>query len=188
MEKRTIIILLSLAVVGAAAAYAILRGAYPVAVVNGTTISNETYESKYSAALSYYRSALATYADTAAFGAAERRELRRAVLEGLVEEALVHGELLRREPNELSAVVKNKIAKALKDPDFPSAARTLYGLTSEGARRYLLVPQAEREILEGRLFLEQQELDAWLLAAKQTARVTMLISGFSWKDGGVVSE
>lgn len=187
MGKRTIIVL-SLAVVGAAAAYAVLRGAYPVVLVNGTTISNEMYGSKYSAALSYYRSALATYADAAAFGAAERRELRRAVLEGLVEEALVHEELLRREPKELGAVVENKIREALKDPDFPSAARTLYGLTSEGARRYLLVPQAEREILEGRLFLEQQELDAWLLAAKQAARVTLLIPGFSWNNGGVVSE
>ena len=84
--------------------------------------------------------------------------------------------------------MENKIREALKDPDFPSAALTLYGLTSEGARRYLLVPQAEREILEGRLFLEQQELDAWLLAAKQAARVTLLIPGFSWNNGGVVSE
>lgn len=187
MGKRTII-LLFLAVVGAVAAYAVFRGAYPIAVVDGTTISNEMYESKYSAALSYYRSALATYAGAAAFGAAERRELRRAVLEGLIEEALVHEELLRREPKELGAVVENKIAKALEDPDFPGAARTLYGLTGEGARRYLLVPQAEREILEGRLFLENRELDAWLAAAKQAARVTLLVPGFSWNNGGVVAE
>ncbi|MDP3947810.1 MAG: SurA N-terminal domain-containing protein [bacterium] len=189
MTRTRALIIFSLVVAGAAVVYAVVRGAYPIAVANGTTISNETYENKYAAALSYYQSALATYTDASAkFGEAERRELRRAVLEGLVEEALIHDELLRREPEELGTVVENKIAKALADPDFPSAARTLYGLTSGGARRYLLIPQAEREILEGRLFLENQELDAWLTAAKRSASVTLLVPGFSWKAGGVVAE
>ena len=188
MTRTRALVTLFLAVVVAVAAYAVFRGTYPVVVANGTIISNETYENKYAAAFSYYRSALATYTDAnAEFGEAERRELRRAVLEGLIEEALIHEELLRREPKELGAVVENKIAKALADPDFPGATRTLYGLTSGGARRYLLVPQAEREILEGRLFLEKRELEEWLTAAKRSARVTLLVPGFSWKNGGVTT-
>lgn len=188
MKTRTVLFL-SLVALGLGAGYLVLRGSYPVIFVNGTPISRRVFEEKHFAALTYYQSALATYAGSPSeFGIAERRELRRAVLEGLVEEALIHEELLGREPAKLALTVENKIAKALENPDFSNAARTLYGLDLERAKRYLLVPQAEREILEGRLFLENQELDAWLAAAKRAARVTLLVPGYSWNNGGVVAE
>lgn len=188
MPKRLITLLACIAFV-LLAGYAVLRGSYPVMIVDGATVSDRVFQKKYGGALAYYESALQTYTGALQeFGANERRELKRAALEGLAEEALIHEELLRREPVELASIVENKTAEALKNPDFATAARALYGLSPEDAKRYLLVPQAEREILEGRLFLEKRELEEWLHASKRDASVTVLLPGFSWNNGGIVAE
>lgn len=183
------ITLASLVVFGLLVGYAVFYGRYPVMLVNGTMISEQMFQKRYDGAIAYYRSALQTYTAAAAiFGADERRELKRAALASLVEEALVHAELARREPKELANIIENKISEALKNPDFANAARTLYGLNLADAKRHLLAPQAEREILEGRLFLEKRTLEEWLDGAKLSASVTIFLPGFSWNGSEIVAE
>lgn len=171
---------------GLALYYLIRAGFYPVAVVNYTIISRREFTQSYQAATVYYKNALAAYVGKELDNKSARElvvELRRAVLDHLIENVLIYNELENRVGSELVVLSEKKIP-----PFRESAALAVYGLNAADFKELVLVPQAQREILESRLESENGNLDEWLTDARKSATVVLLMFGFEWDGASVKVE
>ncbi len=170
--------------VGLGAYYLVHYGYYPVAVVNSQIITANRFEIEYAVAYNYYVRALSVSKDTDPRTREFKKELRRAVLDNLLEQALVRQDLSSRVGKELNQIVQGKILNSQKlDPKtLEETARVIYGLDLSEFESLVLVPQAQKEILQGRLFLEKKEYDQWLQDAKKNAKVFIVTPEFYWQD------
>ncbi len=66
----------------------------------------------------------------------------------------------------------------MSDEDLLEAAETLYGASAGEFRGAVLVPQAEREILMGKLYLEGEKVEDWLAKERKARFIMMLSSHF----------
>ncbi|RJP44345.1 hypothetical protein C4587_02095 [Candidatus Parcubacteria bacterium] len=184
IRYRPYAIFLGLVLAGLAAFFLASEGYYPVLLVGDRFVSARRFSRGYDAASTYYRNLVETYDPGApAEEKLKPEDIQLSVLEQLVENVLVAEEAERRVGNEFSALVRSKVQKFGDDPELEKAAAVLYGLHYRDFEDFVLVPQAEREILAGRLFLEGEKLEAWLEEAKKSARVVMFSSAFKWKEG-----
>lgn len=160
-----------------------------IAIVNGVKISERDFAIAVTGNLNYYKNAARTYGDDRDFSSPELLlELKRATLEQLIVNALIAREVRTRLGDSYATVIANKIRGAESNQDFKSAATAIYGLSYRELKEQLLVPMAEAELLEGKLFLEKLTLEDWVAGAKENAQVTILDQGFSWSKNGVVAE
>ena len=65
------------------------------------------------------------------------------------------------------------------------AAQKIYGLEFEDFKKIILMPEAYREILEGRMFLNQEDFKKWLDEARTNARVLIFSPRLQWKENSV---
>ncbi len=186
---KNVLFFLFVIFIGVAGYYVIHLGHYPVAIVNGSIITAKALNDEYGVALEYYAKTLAGQKDFDPTSTPVQKELRRAALNDLIDKSLIEAELKKRTGNNFDAAVDERIASVNADTKtIADAAKNLYGLDLAGFRALVLVPQAEKELLEGRLFLEQKKLDDWLSQAEQTAKVTILTPELSWSTNKVVSQ
>jgi len=99
----------------------------------------------------------------------------------LIENVLIKSELKIKVGADLPALVKKKI------PPFQESAAAVYGLTGAEFKELVLTPQAHRELLEGRLSLENADFQSWLHEARQNAAVYIFINGLKWNGTEVVT-
>lgn len=172
---------------GLAFNYLLSTGRFPVAFVGLRPISARALDELSAAAMRYYENVLRTYGgDLNELNRPEfKQDVRRAVFDKLIDDIIIRSELRKRIGKDLDLLVRSKLDKVESDQDFQHAAATLYGLEPKRFRRIFLVPQAEREILEGRLVFERREMDDWLAEARRMARVTILSPEFKWGEEGV---
>lgn len=166
---------------------------YPVAFVGWRQISLKDFNNDYSASLYYYGNVLKTYGKSQSLDSSARQELSRLTMAQLIENKLVNLELEKRiGKSDLERMVDAKIREALAGKDVSNEVKTMLGLSLAEFEEIILKPQAEREILEGRLLLENNPpsggIDGWLKDAENKARVTILLPGFQWKDGEVAAK
>ncbi|MEN9342270.1 MAG: hypothetical protein RIQ54_526, partial [Candidatus Parcubacteria bacterium] len=62
----------------------------------------------------------------------------------------------------------------------------VYGLTKRGFIDYVLIPQAEKDLLSGRFLLKDESLSSWLRTEKISARVFIFSSAYRWNGGQLV--
>ena len=170
--------------VGLGAYYLVHFGYYPVAAVNRSLITANRFETEYAVAYHYYERALSNSVDADPRSRDFKKELRRAVMENLIEQTLIREDLVVRIGKDLPTIVDGKIFNAQKR-DLKTAeetAKVLYGLTLAEFESLVLVPQAQKEILQGRLFLEKQDYETWLREAKKNAKVFIVTPEFYWQD------
>lgn len=187
MNKKTIIII-SLILAVSVGAYIIISRSYPVVLVGNRTISAGDFRDYYNGAYKYYQNALELYAkDTAVLNAEEtKKEIERAVLDGLIEDVLIDGELRRMmSKDEINRIVEEKISKIGDSEKISRDASVLYGFSAADFKKKVLIPQAKSDILRDRIFLENGNFEEKLKELKRNAKVTILISGFSWTGEGV---
>jgi hypothetical protein len=152
------LIFLGIIFLGLAGYYVIRLGHYPLAIVNGDIVSASHFNEEFAAAYRYYSLSLRGEKNVDLRGREFVREIRRATLNDLLEKALISQELESRVGGELSRLVESKLAAQKIDRrSIEESAKVLYGLTLADFTQLVLVPQAEREILEGRLFLENKK-------------------------------
>ena len=164
------------------------QGYYPVLVVDGEIVSARTFRKDYQAATIYYRNVLQMYASsTEALGDLKPEDIELSVLEQLIENNLVSKEVRHQLGSDLEALMQSKIERFGADTDLVQGVRQLYGLNFEDFRNRVLIPQAEREILSGRLFLSGKKIDDWLSEAKQKANVVTFSGQFRWSGGKMES-
>lgn len=189
MTRYRIYIIFSLVVgVGLLAILLVSWGYYPVATVNGDFISARQLSHEFGAASLYYKNLLQTYRP--ALKDAEQlsaSDLQLAVLNSLIEKSLISKAVRQETGEDFAYLLENKLSRFLGDEELEIAAANLYGLSGEEFRGDVLVPQAEREILAGRLFLRGEEIEDWILKAKAAARVTLFSPNFEWTGEAVTS-
>ncbi len=197
--KSWLIFLILVAFLGAIVIYAAIADTYPVSVVNSRFVRASDLNNDLAVATNYYErmKALGTMAGGKITDQYPGKiEIERAVLDKLVEASLIDEELNRRISKEdLQGIIDKKVETAVSSSNIAQAAlgkevEALYGLQLNVFKKVVLVPQAKREILEGRMLLESKTkdsgFDGWLEEAKSRATVFILIPDFSWDGGRVV--
>jgi hypothetical protein len=188
MRKR-ILIILSISVVVIAGI--IPFGYYPVVFVGLEPIFARDYNKNYSASMNYYDKALETYTkDSQILQADEaKRELKRAVLDNLVENILINREL-KRELNhdDLKILIEKKMGEISDSRVVGEATETLYGFSLDEFKKLVLGPQARKEILDDRLFLAGIDLGEKMKSVRSQAKVMIFLPGFEWKNGEVIAQ
>jgi hypothetical protein len=176
---------LSVIFVGLGFYYLVHFGFYPLAIVNGHLVSARSFNNEFLAAYQYYSRVLAGQMDV---NSREfRGELRRATLAGLIQKSLISAELKEKVGDDLKTIVYNKIgAGGANTEALERAAQTVYGLSLADFKQMILIPQAEREVLEGRLFLEKKKLEDWLASASKNAKVLIVTPEFYWDAGQLI--
>lgn len=113
-------------------------------------------------------------------------EIRRATLDKLITDSLIYNELKLRFGNEFQAIAERNIGQYIGDNEnIENGAKTLYGLDLLEFKKRVLMPQAYREILEGRMYLNNEDFSEWLESARANASVYILTPDLQWEDGEV---
>ncbi len=180
MYKPYIIFVL-LIVLGIAVLFLISAGYYPVAMVNGQIISARTFLKNYEAASLYYGNAVKTYRPILESSSSLTTvQLQMSILDQLIENALIDVEVKKELGADFEYLLSNKMNSLTTDQELPRAVKTIYGLDMEEFKSEILAPQAEREILMGRLFLRGEKIDNWLANAKKNSSVRIFSSRLYW--------
>ena len=187
MSPKGIFIIVVLLMIASVVFYVIRSELYPGLLVNGHQISYGDIRVDWSIALHYY--------DVINQGASSsQEEIESAVLDTLIQAVLVHGELLRRiGKSDLESMVQRKIDESMKGDNLETKVQALYGLSLDAFKKRVLKPQAETEILESRMILENTSSSSidggfsnWLKEARANAKVLIFVPGFSWNGREVI--
>ncbi len=161
---------------------------YPILVVDGSPISARRFWKNYRAASFYEDNLIKTYGQNSdAVKPVSGKDLETLVLNQLVEAELVSKGAKREAGGDLEYLVSGKVQKYDESRDLKGAAVSLYGMSYPDFREEVLVPQAERDILAGRLYLRGESIDDWLAREKQAAQVAVFSKNFRWDGGKIVA-
>ncbi|PIR44301.1 hypothetical protein COV23_00420 [Candidatus Wolfebacteria bacterium CG10_big_fil_rev_8_21_14_0_10_31_9] len=191
LSKKNLLLLVFVVIIVMGAI--ILMGWWPVATVNGSVITFAQFSKKYDIAVHFYQSELKLGQKDASLLNTEKAkaEMRQVVLESIIESKLIDGELKKQlSDSDLVFMINEKINKVdLSSENFKKGAEILYGLSSDDFRELILAPKAKEEILQGRLFLEDNSqtsgMDNWLKEEKIKTKVSIFIPGLYWSKDGV---
>jgi hypothetical protein len=167
--------------------------AYPAALVDWRPVSLDSFNRESAAAMHYYKKAVEVYGSGSLPVETEdfKNEIRRAVLDKLVEDKIVEAALAERlEKKDIKNLVEKKIAEisVSAGEGIEEKVMTIYGISMADFKKEILEPQARMEILESRFLLESDpdsDFNNWLDSLKANSKVSVLIPGFSWKDNKV---
>lgn len=186
---------LALVGLGITALFAVVLGYYPIAIIGGSALTARSYWDYYDATVDARKSEnsffAAVYAsstlnsDTEKEKAPSEQEVQAMVLDALIEEKLVHNELVARFGSDLDALVASKMKRLDSDEKTKKIASYALGIPYDKIKDYIFQPIAEQDILTGRLYLGGQDFSSWVQTARKSAKVTILSSKFFWKDGSV---
>ncbi|MBI4991691.1 MAG: SurA N-terminal domain-containing protein [Candidatus Harrisonbacteria bacterium] len=186
--KNSLILFTVFIAVGLSSYFLVRNGDYPAAVVGFRVITAKEVDKNSFAAQKYLQNLTSiSGSDPKELEKPEaRREIRRAVLDKLISDLLVYNELNKRFPNEFQAIADNNIDKILENKsNLEAGIKALYGLNLLEFRERILLPQAYKEILEGRMLLANEKFDNWLKNKRDQASITILIPDLQW-DGNSV--
>lgn len=173
-------VLLALAIVAG-----IIFGYYPSAFVDTIPVWAKDLRRRERSAIGAYEvlnrgNAASSTDDRTAQG---KKKAREVVLAQSIEQALVRNELERRlTKTVLNETLRDMLAR-VNPADLEEIAGVLYGGDIASLARDVVFPQAEQDILRGRLLLEDVDFADWLVRARRDARVTIFSRRFMWKDG-----
>jgi hypothetical protein len=183
-------------IAGAVAVSAVLLllavGAYPLAIVNGRVIWASTFRAYVASALAYQQAARDTYGSTSTplLAASARGEtaLGAAALDELLAQELIAQGLEELVGENAPRLGDQKLADLQDQAGLSGAARALFQLDPAAFTDAILRPQAEREVLAGRLFIEGATLEDWVAARRKEARVRLLTGSYRWDGERVLPE
>lgn len=161
-------------------------GYYPVVIEGNHFITEATFARQYWAASFYYNALRETVlADIKDAQVLQPGDIKKAVLEQLIENSLVAREARRELGGDLGELIRKKIATYGDDAKIKDAAKKLYDLNYADFKNEILIPQAERDVLAAQFFLHGKDFEDWLKEAKKSARVRVFLNGLRWEDGEV---
>jgi hypothetical protein len=152
---------------------------YPIAVVNGRVITAARFKQNSASAQVYYQNLVKTYTKDQKMSLTAD-QIQTGVLNQLVDSVLINEAVSEAVGADREALVEAKLQKYIENTSLAQAVPTLYGLDLASFRREVLVPQAERDILAGRFFLEGKDLSDWLQEKEKSAKVKIFSSRFRW--------
>ncbi len=174
---------------GIAAISFVSYGYYPVAIVNGHFITAKLFANDYAIASAYYQNIVKSYGNSSSTaGVLTSSEIQQSVLTGLIENVLIEDGARKEMGGDLSRLVNEKVSKATDIDGIDKAVKSVYGMSLDDFKKEILVPQAERDVLTGSLFLKGQKIEDWLSAAKKSSKVMILSGKFYWNGETVASK
>ncbi|HUX36008.1 MAG TPA: hypothetical protein VMV71_03185 [Candidatus Paceibacterota bacterium] len=176
---------------GVAAIFFISFGYYPIAIVNGRFITAKTFVNDYAVASVYYQNILKTYEKSSSTPEIlTPAQIQQSVLTGLIENVLIDDGARKEIGSGLDNLVNEKVNQAVDSGasgDIEKAVKSVYGINMNDFKNEILVPQAERDLLTGSLFLKGQKIEDWLTAAKKAGNIIILSGKFYWDGENVNS-
>ncbi len=157
----------------------ISAGYYPIAAANGSLITAHRFRINYEAAYNYYQKAAKLYNSTSTFNAGD---FQAAIFSQLVNNVLIENELKKELGGNFNLVLNNKLKDINESQNLENEVVKIYGVDYPTFKQEVFIPEAEKDILTGRLFLSGQKLDDWLKGARSSAHVIVLSPNFYW-DG-----
>ncbi|MDP2695944.1 MAG: hypothetical protein Q8O87_01685 [bacterium] len=159
-----------------------VQGWYPIAVVNSNWIMTSSLQKHSAAAFKYYTRALGGEGLPRNID----QELRRATLDKIIENILIHDELETRVGDQVDNLVASKLYDLkMSDIEMDKAALALYGLNFLEFKELVLIPQAQRELLATRLLVEDIDFEAWLEEVKSDSSVIIFTPRLRWSGSEV---
>ena len=184
-----------LIVVGVTAGYLLAFGYYPVALVGNKFITANTFYQNYRAAALYSQQVdkvnaqLPQAADASTTTSLTPDQLRVGVMDQLVQSVIINQALTQElSKGEISTLIDQKVSKYDQSASLRQAAAGLFGFTYADFKSKVLVPQAERDILTGRIYLKGQNFPDWFAEKKKATRVALFAGGFAWDGEHVVAK
>ena len=167
-----------------------LQGYWPVAFVNSSPIFDYQFKGAYAVAYNYYLSSLkAAKEDPVILKSEEiQKEIRQTVFESLIEQKLIRAELANEiKSKDLADMLERKINSGgpIDSENFKKGVELLYGVSADEFKNIVLIPQAESEIFEGRLILQNKNMDDWINEKVSKADVKIVMPGFYWSSEGI---
>lgn len=161
---------------------------YPILMVNGSAVSVSRFSKNYRAASLYQNNLIKTYGlGQSQIQPLSGKDLEALILSQLVEKKLVDAGVRREVGDDLEYLLLGKIQKYDESRELKSAVMSLYGMSYADFREEILVPQAERDVLAGRLYLRGENVDDWLAREKKSAKVIVFSKRFRWNGEKIVT-
>lgn len=187
-SSRTRNLLIAVAILISTGLAILAFGFYPIATVNGDVIWTSSFRSYLSSAVSYQQASRDTYGasstSTPLLSALEQGEgaLGAAALDDLVEQSIVNQGLESLVGENANRLVSVKLSAYRDNPELAGASRALFQLDPQSFSSAILAPQASREVLNGRLFIDSDDIESWVASRRSEAKVRILSSSYRW-DG-----
>jgi len=185
--KSSIILFIVFMLVGLGSYIFANQGLYPAAIVNLDIVTVKTAEENFFTSNTYYKNALLLYGnDPEVLDSPESQlEIKRATLDKLIIDIIIYNELNKIEEDFYPIANRNIKEFVNKNNNVEEGAKLLYGLDLDEFKKRVLLPQAYREILEGRMFLNNKNFNEWLKNSKANAAVFILLPDLEWTKDGV---
>ena len=184
-----------LVIIGVSAGYLLAFGYYPVALVGDRFISANTFYKNYRAAALYSQQVdkanvqLSQTTDASTTTPLTPDQLRVGVMDQLVESIIIDGALAQElSQGEIATLVDQKVSKYDQSASLRQAAAGLFGFSYADFKDKVLVPQAQRDILTGRIYLKGENFPDWFAEKKKATRVAIFAGGFAWDGEHVVAK
>jgi len=178
-KKYIFILVGSLAILSVAAVFAF--NYVPILKVEGKAATYSEFLKVYNAFKTYDLVSQKTHA--------EEQELKRRALASLIDDKFL--EIIVQKTNtSLKLEAEQNVEKAIlemKEGDFSleEAANKLYGLSAADFKKFVLIPEAEKDLLVKHYEYNPSELDdLWAFWARN-AKVKIYYPGYEWRDGEV---
>ncbi len=166
----------------------ISSGYYPIALVDGNLIIARTFLNDYIAASSYYDNLVkAGQSASSSIPVLSREDIQKSVMAGLIENVLIKNGARKEIGGDLNRMVNEKVNEATNAPEMEKTVLALYGLNFGDFKKEILVPQAERDVLTGSLFLKGEKIEDWLAAAKKSSNIIIFSGKFYWNGQNVAT-
>lgn len=187
--KHALLVLSLFIAMGVGSYFLVQSGLYPAALVDFDIITVKGVEKDSLAAYHYFQNALLVYGSDPRLLETyqSKQEIKRAALDKLVSDSLIYKELKKRlKKEDFKSLAERKIQQLIQDnQNIGEAAKKLYGLEFIEFRERVLLPQAYREVLEDRMFLNGEDFNEWLGNEKSAANVIILAPDLQWEENQV---
>ena len=176
-KRRGFVLALALLLIVSATVFG--YGFMPILKVEGEFITYSKFLKVYGAFKSYDRISQQTRTDD--------KELKKRALESLIEDRFI-GLLIQKTNANLKLEALQNVEKAvldMKDFSLEEAARKLYGLSAADFKKFVFIPEAEKDLLIKHYAYNPSELDGLWNELERDAQVKIYYSGYEWRDGEV---
>ena len=183
-QKYKIIIIAVVLLLAGGALFIMFRH-YPIASVNGSYINASEFDKNYAAANYYYGNYKKVNGESAAT-VLSQSDIETQVLSQMIDAKLIDQAVRKEVGGDLDALLLNKMAEYDKDQNLAKATETVYGMSYSDFKTQALIPQAEKDILSGRLFIKNQNIDDFMKGLEKSAQVSIFSNNLAWDGQKVV--
>ena len=113
-------------------------------------------------------------------------EIKATILTSLVEKRIISRAVKRELGKEANSIINFRVQEMITDPDMLRIGEYSYGLSTREMVSAIIEPEAKKQILEGRLYLQSVNFIDWLIREKERATVRVFSDKFIWDGENVI--